>query len=186
MGLIGELLFLKDVLAPRMGLPFAIGAWRGPFGDEQDFAWAGTIVEVKTQGTSADRRLRISSEDQLDTSGSRIVICQQGVAVSSGDDDMAVSLNGLASMLFAAVENSPKARGKLALGLDAAGWREAPAYDDRWMLVDRNYFEVVEGFPRIVRSDLRQGVEDVRYRIRVADCIPFRIDETSVFVNVTQ
>ena len=186
MGLVGELLFLRDVLAPRIGLPLAIDAWRGPFGDEQDFACAGIIIEVKTQGTSADRRLRISTEDQLDTSGSRIVICQQGVAICSSDDDEANSLNGLASTLIAAVEGSPQARGRLELGLDAAGWREDPTYDDRWVLVDRNYFEVTDGFPRIVRSDLRQGVEDVRYRIRVADCMPFRIDETAVFGEATR
>ena len=181
MGLVGELLFMRDVLAPRLGLPVSIDTWRGPYGDEQDFALSGVIIEVKTQGTTADRRLRISSEDQLDVSASRVVICQQGVAPSTEDDEAAVSLNGLATTLIAASVAAPNACERLQLGLDAAGWREKPEYEDLWKLMDRNYFEVRDGFPRIVRSDLGIGVEDVKYRIRVADCLPFTIGEADVF-----
>jgi hypothetical protein len=181
MGLVGELLFLRDVMLPRFGLPLAVGCWRGPYGDEQDFAVADLIVEVKTQGTTADRRLRISSEDQLDTSASRVVICQQGVARCDAEEPSAVSLNGIANELIAAAGSVPDCRARLVLGLDVAGWRELPEYDDYWLLIDRNYFEVSEGFPRITRTDLRSGVEDVRYRIRVADCIPFRVEEAAVF-----
>jgi hypothetical protein len=182
-GLVGELLFLRDLLVPRLGLPLAIGTWRGPYGDEQDFALGDTIVEVKTQGTTADRRIQISSEDQLDTSSSRIVLCQQGIAACPPEDDEGVSLNGLASALLEVSSAAPDARARLQLGLDTAGWHEHPEYDDVWKLVDRNYFEVADGFPRIVRSDLRAGVENVRYQVRVADCLSFRINEANLFTG---
>ena len=65
-GLVGELLFLRDVLAPRTGLVAGLRSWTGPERDEQDFVLGGTIIEVKTQIVTADRRIRISSEDQLD------------------------------------------------------------------------------------------------------------------------
>ncbi|WP_369408059.1 PD-(D/E)XK motif protein, partial [Pseudomonas sp. SWRI111] len=65
-GLIGELLFLRDVLSDRVGWNAAIKCWNGPGGHEQDFVVAGSIFEVKTQVVTADRRIRISSEDQLD------------------------------------------------------------------------------------------------------------------------
>lgn len=181
MGLVGELLFLRDIMGRRFGLPLAVASWRGPYGDEQDFAISDLIVEVKTQGTTADRRLRVSSEDQLETAGSRIVICQQGVAACDKREPGAASLNGLARELSTASEEMPECRARLAIGLDTAGWQDLPEYDDHWMLMDRNYFEVIEGFPRITRADLRSGVEEVRYRIRVADCLPFRIEEEAVF-----
>ncbi len=185
MGLLGELLFLRDIMGRRFGLPLAVASWRGPYGDEQDFAMSGVIVEVKTQATTADRRLRVSSEDQLDTSGSRIVICQQGLATCGDGELGATSLNGLVRELSLASGATPECRARLETRLDIAGWQDLPEYDDQWMLVDRNYFEVGEGFPRITRADLRSGVEDVRYRIRTADCLPFRIEEEAVFRRVS-
>jgi hypothetical protein len=43
-----------------------------------------------------------------------------------------------------------------------------------------NYFKVERGFPRIVESDLRNGVGDVRYTISVAECKHFSILESEV------
>jgi hypothetical protein len=48
--------------------PAGISAWRGPFGDEQDFVHGEWIIEIKTQLNTADERMQISSEAQLDTS----------------------------------------------------------------------------------------------------------------------
>lgn len=176
MGLVGEILFLRDLLLPRLDAAAAVGAWRGPYGDEQDFALADTIFEVKTQGTTADRRIEISSEDQLDTAASRIILCQQGLAGCAADDEEGISLNGLVRGIRERIGDAPAAVARLDLGLAAARWDEQPDYEDRWRLVDRTFFEVGEDFPRIVRADLRPGVEGVRYRIRVADCRSCRVD----------
>ena len=59
-GLVGELLVLRDVLLPRLDTFDAVQSWRGPYGDEQDFLLAGRIVEVKTQVSTSDRYLPIS------------------------------------------------------------------------------------------------------------------------------
>lgn len=175
-GLVGELLFLRDLLLPRLDAATAVAAWRGPYGDEQDFAVAGTIFEVKTQSTTADRRIAISSEDQLDTASSHIILCQQGLARCAPNDEQGISLNALIGEIRERMANEPAAVARLDLGLAAARWDERPDYDDRWLLMDRSFFRVEEGFPRIVRADLRPGVEMVRYHIKVADCQAFRID----------
>lgn len=180
-GLFGELLFLRDLLVPRIGAAAAIASWRGPFGDEQDFAIGDTIFEVKTQGSSADRRLSISSEDQLDTSRSRIVLCQQGLAPAPPGDLAGRTLNQLVAEVRDLIrEAGTGALDRLELALFESGWETRAEYDeDIWSLVDRVFYEVREGFPSIVRADLRPGVEEVRYRVRVADCLPFRIDTES-------
>ena len=85
MGLFGELVFLRDVLAPRGRIASAVAAWRGPYGDEQDFAVADVIVEVKTHGTTSDGRIQISSEHQLDTSSVTIFLCRQCAAPRPSD-----------------------------------------------------------------------------------------------------
>lgn len=177
-GLVGELLFLRDLLLPRMSALAALTAWRGPFGDEQDFAIADTIFEVKTQSSTADRRIQISSEDQLDTAQSRIIVCQQGVAPSHEGDPAGLSLNALVAEIRATIAGAgPAACDRLEVALFDAGWELRSEYDgERWRLVDRTFYEVREGFPRIIRSHLAIGVEEVRYRIRVADCAEFRVD----------
>ena len=83
-GLVGELLVLRDLLLPRMNTFDAVQAWRGPYGDEQDFLLAGRIIEVKTQLSTSDRYLSVSSEEQLDTASGPILICHQTLDVPGG------------------------------------------------------------------------------------------------------
>jgi len=51
-GLIGELLFLRDIIMQAIGNRGDF-CWRGPFGDEQDFVYGEWIFEVKTQLSTA-------------------------------------------------------------------------------------------------------------------------------------
>jgi hypothetical protein len=179
MGLLGELLFLRDVLLPRMGIVSAVAAWRGPYGEEQDFAVSGAIVEVKTQGASSDARFIVSSEEQLNTSSGPIFVCRQCLATASAEGG--ASLDSLAGELLVTTAHLSVADSRLRTGLDAAGWTNSVGYDSRWSLEERSYFAVTDGFPRIVRADLRLGVSRVRYQVSVADCLPFRADEAEVF-----
>ena len=53
------------------------------------------LFEVKTQIVTADRRIRISSEDQLDPVQGRILICNQGLAPVPPVELPAGTLNSL-------------------------------------------------------------------------------------------
>ena len=99
-GLAGELLFLRDILLPRMLAAHAVTTWRGAHRDEQDFAIGRWQFEVKTQLSTADQRLMISSEAQLDTAGSRLILCHQGIAGGPTTQE-SFTLNGLVDALSA-------------------------------------------------------------------------------------
>jgi hypothetical protein len=182
-GLVGELLFLRDILATRLGYATAVRCWNGPGGDEQDFVVGNAIIEVKTQIVTADRRIRISSEDQLDPVQGRIFICNQGLAPVPPVEEAARTLNSLVSEIREAV--APCGGGAaelLEIALLAASYEERPEYDEEsWILVDRAWYEVAGDFPRIERGDLRAGVDTVKYSIRVNDCLPFAVDEEDAF-----
>lgn len=182
-GLFGELLFLRDVLAVRLGWPVATRCWNGPGGHEQDFVVAGTIFEVKTQIVTADRRIRISSEDQLDAVQGRIVLSNQGIAPVPPTDEDSRTLNGIVSEIREAASATGAGPSELLeIALLEAGYDERPEYDEEaWVLVDRNFFEVTGDFPRIERTDLRPGVEMVAYSIRVSDCVPYAISVDEAF-----
>lgn len=182
-GLVGELLFLRDVLAQRFGWGPAVRCWNGPEGHEQDFVVAGTIFEVKTQVVTADRRIRISSEDQLDPVQGRILLANQGIAPLPPEDELSRTLNSLvAEVRSAAVGAGVGVPELLDIALLAVGYDERPEYDEEsWVLVDRQFYEVTGDFPRIERRELRLGVEMVSYSIRVSDCFPYMIDAEVAF-----
>lgn len=66
MGLIGELLFLRDQLSQRIGLTEALRSWCGQELTHKDFSYGDTWTEVKTIRRSS-QTVHISSLEQLDS-----------------------------------------------------------------------------------------------------------------------
>ncbi len=181
-GLTGELLFLRDRLLPHLGVEQTLRAWRGPQQDEQDFAHGDYIFEVKTQLSTADQYLLISSEAQLDDSSGRIVVYYQTL-VSCHDDENGESLNQLVEDLRKTCRaHSILAQDLLDAGLIAAGYLTRPDYDgERWKPVQTRIFEVIDDFPRLTPASLPPGVSNVKYRIAVGTFD--RFERTSDWLN---
>lgn len=175
-GLVGELLFLRDQIIPHAGITGALTAWRGAHRDEQDIAIGCWQIEVKTQLSTSDQRLLISSEAQLDTAGSRLLLCHQTVARSPGAD--AVSLNALVEELRRrAMEAGQPILDQLEEALEACGYAKRDEYDQpAWLLTDRSLFDVRDDFPRLVPAILPAGVHMVSYAILLSACQSFAID----------
>lgn len=182
-GLVGELLFLRDVLSEKLGWNTAIKCWNGPGGDEQDFVVGANIFEVKTQIVTADRRIKVSSEDQLDPVQGRILLCNQGIAPLPAEVATGRTLNNLVGEVREAAGRAGSGSAELLdIVLLQAGYEEHPEYDEEsWILVDRAYYEVKDDFPRIQRGELRPGVDQVKYCIRVSDCVPYLVSADQAF-----
>ena len=178
-GLVGELLVLRDLLLPRMSTFDAVMSWRGPYGDEQDFLLAGSMIEVKTQLSTSDRYLPVSSEEQLDTNSGRILICHQTLDVPADSAGQAVSLNGLVSSLADRMATSDQAAVDFfQTTLLEAGYRRRDEYGrPYWLLNGRALYEVRDGFPRITPGMIGNGIDKVRYRIAVQACAAFETEE---------
>lgn len=174
-GLVGELLFLRDRLLPHLGVEQTLRAWRGPHGDEQDFSHGEYIFEVKTQLTTADQYLLINSAAQLDETSGRIVVCHQTLASCQDDDDEAVSLNELVEELRSkCATHSITAQDLFETGLLHVGYETRVEYgEEHWKPIRMRIFEVVDDFPRIVPSHLSPGISNVSYRISLGACEPY-------------
>lgn len=174
-GLVGELLFLRDRLLPHLGVEQTLRAWRGPLRDEQDFANGEQIFEVKTQLNTADQYLLISSEAQLDDSSGKISVCHQTLASCHENEDNAESLNQIVEDIRAVcLSHSLVACDLLDAGLLGAGYQARKEYDDeRWKHVRSRIFEVIDDFPRLVSAQLPLGVSNVSYRITLGTCERF-------------
>lgn len=176
-GLSGELLFLRDEILPRTGAAEAVAAWRGAYRDEQDFAVGRCQFEVKTQVSTADQRVIISSEAQLDTAESRLLLCHQCIAATPTTAE-SFTLNSLIEALRARfAEAGTPVVDTFEIALDAWGYIRRDEYDQPvWLLTDRRLFEVREGFPRITPAMLPAGVQHVSYEVLLQACQPFAVD----------
>ena len=176
-GLAGELLFLQDVILPPMSAADAVATWRGGHRDEQDFAIGDWQFEIKTQLSTADQRLIIASEAQLETAGSRLLLCHQGIAASRTTAE-SFTLNSLVASLAAVFSDAGSAVATIyEAALEAWGYTPKDEYDQTvWMLTDRRLFDVRDGFPRITPTMLPSGVQRVSYEILLRECEPFAVD----------
>lgn len=181
-GLFGELLFFKDFMLTRLSPMEALMAWRGPYGDEQDFLIGRWMIEVKTQLSSSDRKLHISSVDQLDISSGQILICYQTLGIAGDKDIAAHSLNSLVDELMVLFnQEQSEVTDMLQAILIEFGYIRREEYDDaRWMLHERVYYHVTDEFPALRATMMPTGVEDVRYSIKVEACTPFIKDESEI------
>lgn len=179
-GLAGELLFLRDRVLPRYHPNEALISWRGCFRDEQDFAIGPWIVEIKSQLSTADQYLKISSEAQLDTSSGPIVLCHQTIASSPSDEPDARTLNQLVAEIRKVIlQSGPAAIDLFEAGLIAAGYETRSEYDEEsWLPVQFRTFEITESFPRLIPSNIPAGVQAVSYRIPPGACADHQRDET--------
>ncbi|WP_170296020.1 PD-(D/E)XK motif protein [Azospirillum brasilense] len=185
-GLFGELLLLRGIFQPQIGLPEAVKAWRGPHGDEQDFLFGSWLIEAKTQLSSADRKVRISSAEQLDSASGQLMLCHQTLGIGDPDTDAAETLNELVEDLRTQLEHShPDAAELFGAKLIESGYERRDEYDaDHWILAGQDFFTVAGDFPRIRPSLLPPAVCDVRYAIRLDACSEFRISSDEAIRRV--
>lgn len=170
-GLVGELLFLQEELASRVGIGAAIAMWAGPHGEPNDFALPGGFVEIKATARQAPELIEISNVDQLDDGRGRILLGHVrlrpdgGVTLPQLAADIRQRLAGEAPHLLAEFDGRLLAAGYLA------------AHDDLYVRAYRHdridLFDVTGAFPRLTRSELRAGIRTCSYTIEVAACALF-------------
>lgn len=170
-GLIGELLFLREELASRVAIGAAIAMWAGPHGEPNDFVLPGGFVEIKATARQAPELIEISNVDQLDDGRGRILLGHVRLRPDGGATlpqlaaDVRQRLASEAPHLLAEFDSRLLAAGYLA------------AHDDlyvRGYRLDRiDLFDVTGAFPRLTHSGLQAGIRTCSYTIEVAACTPF-------------
>jgi len=180
-GLYGELWFLRQVVIPQIGSPQGVKCWTGAKGTQQDFQFQHCAVEVKTTTAKQHQKLAISSERQLDDTGTGTLILLH--LSLDARQERGESLPDIVVSLRSLLENDPIAKEQLEILLFEVGYLDihTPYYEQiGYTLRELNYFKVEGDFPRIIEADIRNGVGDVRYTISVAECRRFSIPELDV------
>lgn len=172
MGLIGELLYMRDYMIPIHGVDAALESWTGPEKTHKDFSLNDTWYEIKTI-SSGKESVRISSLEQLD---SDIV----GYLVVYSLERMSPSFNGvrLNELVAQIMDLIPIAiqRDLLLAKLELYGYDLSPEYDNYvYAVSDCVSYKVHDNFPRLVRKDIPVSVSRIQYEIILSEIEDYKM-----------
>lgn len=185
-GLFAELDVLKNWLIRSLGPESAIKAWTGPKAAPQDFQAEGCAIEVKATRASLPQRIKISSERQLETR----TVNRLFLTLFSIDEKPAqgVTLPQAVAKLRAQLAPTPLVLLEFNHLLTRVGYHDhhEPHYQgEEYAVRERFVYDVKEGFPRIIESQLPPGLGKVSYEIDAGSCGPFQVSEAAVLDSLS-
>lgn len=175
-GLVGELHFLRDYLFHKYSFTESLFYWTGSDRTNHDFQIVNNAVEIKTTSGKQHKKFTVSSERQLDSTGlEHLYLSLFALNVHSNMPDR--TLPALIREIYTHIQDDPIATFQFQIKLAKSGYNEALAekYTTGFSVFEMKFFEVVEGFPRLLQRNLPDGVGDIKYSVVVAACSPFEI-----------
>ena len=174
MGLIGELIFLKDHMIPERGIDVALESWMGPEKTHKDFSDQQDWFEVKAISFGKET-VRISSVEQLDSDTDGTLIIYELEKMSPSFDGL--KLNQLANSIIASLKNATQ-REKFMDKLQLFGFDFSNEYDNLvYALRSEHTYKVdTNNFPRIHRAMLPDAITRVQYELLLTEIEPFKLN----------
>lgn len=184
-GLYGELLFLQKCFQTNTDFLKVIDTWKGPEKGPKDFLADKWGVEIKTSIGTNPQKIQISSEKQLDPENLERLFMFHIVLEEKASCE---TLNGIIENLTELLQDDYISFNRFRNKLLEAGYfdQHKNLYDTPGYYVKKeNFYLIGEEFPRIQKTDLRDGVEEVRYSIMIGQCSSFTVSEETAFKNIT-
>jgi hypothetical protein len=175
-GLYAELWTIRELLAPCLGYPEAVAAWKGPERAPRDFESSGVAVEVKASAANEPQVVPIHGERQLDDAeldALFMVHLSLEVLRDAGD-----SLPAIVESLRTATAGGPAA-GLFEDRLLSSGYADmhrSGYLRTGYALRRTTVLSVTGGFPRLTEADLPDGVGSVRYALAIDACRDFEVE----------
>ena len=179
-GLFAELHVLRILYQRTLSQEAAVDAWCGADAAHQDFIFGNTAVEVKSLSGRERSSVRISSEDQLE--GLTDDLFLMTVRLSDVPDaEQARSLNELVALIEQDLTVA-EALEQFSNRIGGCGYAPLADYDTpRFVVSSTQAYRVNEKFPRLIRSQLPQGLARVSYEIKLEAIAPFACEDGEIF-----
>jgi Putative PD-(D/E)XK family member, (DUF4420) len=179
-GLFGELHVLRMLYQDTLPQAAAVDAWCGPDDSQQDFIFGNRAIEVKSLSGRERNTVRISSEDQLESLVDELFLLTQRLS-DMPDAQHALSLNGIVALIESELRDA-EAIEQFTDKLAGISYAPLTEYDSpRFVVGGLQGYRVNDNFPRLIRSELPQGITKVSYDIMLEAIAPFCCDETELF-----
>jgi hypothetical protein len=148
-GLFGELLFIDEYMIPKFGKEKAIKAWGGPLGLPKDFTIGLDWFEVKCI-LATEYSVTISSHEQLLSSNPGHLVVIKVEKMTEAFNNGISNVNLLFSKIEKELSDTPEVLDDFFTKVKKLGYWPEDAYDAyRFKVVDKVFYSVTEGFPRI-------------------------------------
>jgi len=177
-GLYGELYFMQEMLIQDVPAETIVTAWVGPEMANQDFQFPKCAVEVKTNASGNLQQIQVNNLRQLDDTDIDTLL----LFYLSLEKQLTQS-ESLPDLIFK-IRHHLKA--KAALSLDTfddklidTGYLQVHTkrYENiRYSVKNKYYYRIMDEFPRLTRSMVQAGVDNVRYTISIDACQEFIVD----------
>lgn len=165
MGLIGELLFLRDHIIPMCGTARAMAAWSGQEKTKKDFSVDQTWYEIKTIHYGKDS-VRISSLEQLDSQTEGHLAVYQLERMSQAYDG--IQINSLCQEILGTL-TSTETKDVFLEKIANAGFTFESDYDEFvFEIKDLDVYTVGPDFPKLERDKLPEAITKVQYDLLLA------------------
>jgi len=176
-GLIGELHFLKNYLFKKYTYSEAVSFWTGCDRANHDFQINDIAVEIKATSSKQHKKFYVSSEKQLDDAGLKRLYLA-GLSLSLHANRLDKCLPSLINEMLFVIQNDSVASYHFQLKLLKYGYLNGHSdrYTTGFSVINENFFEVREGFPRLLPVQVPNGVGDLRYTVMIDSCMPFKLN----------
>lgn len=179
MGLFSELICLKDLIAPKMGIRQAAASWVGADFDKQDFLLDNSAAEVKSYRTSKGPIVEISSIRQLSSEKESLYLLTCGLTNSEGG----LSIKNV-SEIISAMLSAESAQAADAFENKLMNYGYIPELHEKHLIkfkLDRlRAYSVADGFPRIDPKNVKSQIISVKYTIDLTPCAEFEVEVDSI------
>ncbi len=171
-GLFAELHFLRSLYTHLLDHNEALSAWIGPKGGNQDFVFRNTAVEVKTLSNKGPNLVNIASENQLESPAEKLYLTTSRI-IESSELLSSISLNEMVQRIETDLTGS-SVLDEYQTKLAEVGYAELHHYDNPSMQITETcVYGVTDGFPRIIRSQIPNGIQNVKYQLQIDAAEPF-------------
>lgn len=175
-GLYTELYFIGETIQRHPDEEtLVIHGWEGPEKNQHDFVLNDIAVEIKSVAGNQRSKVKISSEDQLDTH-LRNLYLRVYLLAEIEHGNMGESLNAIVKRITNMIKE-PNNRDMFELKLLENRYAEIDEYDTPLFVIYESFtYRVEDSFPRITRNQLSEGVENVSYDLVLASIEKFKIN----------
>lgn len=175
-GLLGELIYLFDVISSGYPVMLAIQGWVGPEGADQDFIYSDGWYEIKAIGISVVS-VTISSLEQLSNydPGELVVMYLEKCAPERIG---AISLGEQVDNVLSQVVGDPDALSLLESKLAKYGYIDLPEYrEQKYIFSGKVRYQVDADFPRLTADTVPSQVISAQYTISLVGIEDWQLED---------
>ena len=177
-GLLGELIFLQNIVEKSDGKEFEIDCWQGPEGNDEDFSYEGCLFEIKSSKSTQNNLVRINSLRQINSEKIPAYLVHKSMSAVSEDDQSAISLYTVVEKLKHLLGSDFSQLMKFDHKLLLSGYIHDEKYTTPSFRLDsRTFYEIRSDFPLIYSEDLDARISRVRYSIDLDKCREFIVND---------